>query len=129
MDIMIMPSAGEFLKSYKDAGVACCAFMPFTCDYDVGEQFWRLQLIDNTDYKDTNLSGNMNVTLETYLNGSINQPDYQIYRREPYNNVTFNMTVWDDCGYVDSPASLLLEIDEPGPAPPMHGQAQAKGTP
>ena len=35
MDIVIMPSAGRFLKTYKDAGVRCCAFMPFTCDPDI----------------------------------------------------------------------------------------------
>ena len=35
MDIMIMPSGGRFLKTYKDAGVPCCAFLPFTCDPDI----------------------------------------------------------------------------------------------
>lgn len=35
MDIMIMPSAGRFLKTYKHAGVPCCAFIPFTCDPDI----------------------------------------------------------------------------------------------
>jgi len=35
MDIMIMPSAGRFLKTYKDAGVPCCGFIPFTTDPDI----------------------------------------------------------------------------------------------
>jgi len=35
MDIVIMPSAGRFLQTYKDAGVSCCAFMPFSCDPDI----------------------------------------------------------------------------------------------
>lgn len=39
MDIVIMPSAGEFLRTYKDAGVPCCAFMPFTCDPDIQYQY------------------------------------------------------------------------------------------
>ena len=34
-DIMIMPSAGSFLKTYKDAGVPCCGFIPFSCDPDL----------------------------------------------------------------------------------------------
>ncbi|MCK4714489.1 MAG: hypothetical protein KAT35_02865, partial [Candidatus Aenigmarchaeota archaeon] len=51
----------------------------FTCDYAVGEQYWRIEVVDNTDYKDTNVTGDRNVTVETYLNGSINQPSYQVY--------------------------------------------------
>ena len=35
MDIMIMPSAGRFLKTYKDAGVERCGFIPFSCDPDL----------------------------------------------------------------------------------------------
>ena len=35
MDIVIMPSAGRFLKTYKDAAVPRCAFIPFTCDPDI----------------------------------------------------------------------------------------------
>ncbi len=48
MDIVIMPSAGEFLKTYKDAGIQCCAFMPFTCDPDIQYQF-KVQDIWKTD--------------------------------------------------------------------------------
>ncbi len=39
MDILIMPSAGEFLRTYKNAGVPCCAFMPFSCDPDIQYQY------------------------------------------------------------------------------------------
>lgn len=35
MDIVIMPSAGRFLQTYKDIGVPCCAFIPFSCDPDI----------------------------------------------------------------------------------------------
>lgn len=35
MNIVIMPSAGRFLQTYKDAGVPCCAFIPFSCDPDI----------------------------------------------------------------------------------------------
>jgi glycosyltransferase involved in cell wall biosynthesis len=35
MDIMIMPSAGSFLETYKVAGVPCCGFIPFSCDPDI----------------------------------------------------------------------------------------------
>jgi glycosyltransferase involved in cell wall biosynthesis len=35
MDTVIMPSGGRFLKTYKDAGVPCCAFLPFSCDPDI----------------------------------------------------------------------------------------------
>jgi hypothetical protein len=35
MDIVVMPSAGRFLQTYKDAGVKCCAFIPFSCDPDI----------------------------------------------------------------------------------------------
>ncbi len=39
MDIVIMPSAGKFLKTYKDAGVPCCGFIPFTTDPDIQHRF------------------------------------------------------------------------------------------
>jgi len=35
IDIMIMPSAGRFLQTYKNAGVKYCAFIPFCCDPDI----------------------------------------------------------------------------------------------
>lgn len=49
MDIVIMPSAGRFLETYKDAGVASCAFIPFTCDPDIQYKYqvtdsWRTDI-------------------------------------------------------------------------------------
>lgn len=35
MDIVVMPSAGSFLQTYKDLGVSCCSFIPFSCDPDI----------------------------------------------------------------------------------------------
>jgi len=35
MDIVIMPSAGRFLETYKNAGTPLCAFIPFSCDPDI----------------------------------------------------------------------------------------------
>lgn len=50
MGIVIMPSAGKFLRTYKDAGVPCCAFMPFTCDPDIQcrhdvEEKWETDIV------------------------------------------------------------------------------------
>ncbi|HEW78826.1 MAG TPA: hypothetical protein ENH34_02515 [Phycisphaerales bacterium] len=50
MDIIIMPSAGRFLQIYKEAGVRCCAFIPFTCDPDIQYRFevddiWRTDMV------------------------------------------------------------------------------------
>jgi len=53
MDIVIMPSAGRFLKTYKDAGVPCCAFIPFTSDPDIQ---YRCQ-VDNKWKTDITFSG------------------------------------------------------------------------
>ena len=38
-DITIMPSSGRFLETYKNAGVKCCAFIPFSCDPDIQYRF------------------------------------------------------------------------------------------
>lgn len=50
MDIIIMPSAGQFLQVYKDAGVAKCAFIPFTSDPDIHfkyevEDKWKTNIV------------------------------------------------------------------------------------
>jgi len=50
MDMVITTSAGRFLKTYKDAGVPRCAFIPNACDpdiqhhYDIGEE-WKSDII------------------------------------------------------------------------------------
>ncbi|OHB60079.1 MAG: hypothetical protein A2167_08510 [Planctomycetes bacterium RBG_13_46_10] len=50
MDIVIMPSAGRFLQTYKDAGVKCCAFIPFCCDPDIQYKYemedkWQTDIV------------------------------------------------------------------------------------
>jgi len=50
MDIVIMPSAGDFLHTYKNAGTPRCAFVPFTSDPDVHYKYpfdtrWKTDLI------------------------------------------------------------------------------------
>jgi len=50
LDIMVPPSGGRFLKTYKECGVPLCAFVPFPCDpdiqhpYDVADQ-WKSDII------------------------------------------------------------------------------------
>ena len=49
-DIVTTTSCGKFLQTYKDAGIACCAFIPNMCDpdlqhrYDV-EKKWKADII------------------------------------------------------------------------------------
>jgi spore maturation protein CgeB len=49
-DIVITTSSGRFLRTYKDAGVPCCAFIPNICDpdiqhrYDVEEK-WKTNIV------------------------------------------------------------------------------------
>jgi hypothetical protein len=50
MDIVIMPSAGRFLQTYKDAGIKCCAFIPFCCDPDIQYKYeienkWQTDIV------------------------------------------------------------------------------------
>jgi len=49
-DIVITTSAGRFLKTYKDAGVPCCAFIPNACDPDIQHRYnvedkWKTDII------------------------------------------------------------------------------------
>lgn len=50
MNIVVMPSAGRFLETYKIAGASLCAFIPFTCDpdlqykYDVDDN-WKADIV------------------------------------------------------------------------------------
>ena len=39
IDMVITTSAGRFLKTYKDAGVPLCAFIPNTCDPDIQHKY------------------------------------------------------------------------------------------
>lgn len=63
MDIVIMPSSGRFLKIYKDAGVKCCAFMPFSCDPDTQYKYevedkWKTDIIFTGKAEHTKLERN-----------------------------------------------------------------------
>jgi len=63
MDIVIMPSAGRFLKTYKDAGVPCCAFIPFTCDPDIQYKYeiedkWQTDIVFTGTAEHTRLQRN-----------------------------------------------------------------------
>lgn len=49
-DIVISTGGGRFLRTYKDAGVSCCAFMPNMCDPDIQyryntEEKWHADII------------------------------------------------------------------------------------
>jgi len=63
MDIMIMPSAGRFLKVYKDAGVRCCAFIPCSCDPDIQYRYevqdkWKADIVFTGKAEHTKLNRN-----------------------------------------------------------------------
>lgn len=50
MDVVIMPSAGKFLQTYKDAGVRKSAFIPFTTDSDLHLEYpvepqWKTDMV------------------------------------------------------------------------------------
>ena len=48
LDIVINTSAGAFLKTYKDAGIGCCAFIPNLSDPDI-QQRWDMDEKYNAD--------------------------------------------------------------------------------
>lgn len=63
MDIVTMPSAGRFLQTYKDAGVKCCAFIPFCCDPDIQylyevEDKWKTDIVFTGKAEHTRLKRN-----------------------------------------------------------------------
>jgi hypothetical protein len=83
------------------------------CSYDLGVQYWIIGLYNNNDYKDVN-SSTYNLTLWSYLNGTINIPNGEAYPREAGQNVTFNVSLFDECGYgVDSANSTKLNLTGP----------------
>lgn len=50
MDIMTMTNGGRFLKTYKDAGAKCCAFVPNSCDPDTQYKYatdkkWQTDIV------------------------------------------------------------------------------------
>ena len=63
MDIVIMPSSGKFLQTYKDAGVKRCAFIPFCCDPDIQFQYrvedkWKTDIVFTGKSEHTGLERN-----------------------------------------------------------------------
>ncbi|MCJ7767865.1 hypothetical protein MUP79_05705, partial [Candidatus Bathyarchaeota archaeon] len=83
------------------------------CSYDVGMQYWIIGLSNNQNYKDVN-SSIYNLTLWSYLNGTINIPNGEAYPREAGQNVTFNMSVFDECGYgINNANSTNLSLTGP----------------
>jgi spore maturation protein CgeB len=62
-DIVITTSAGRFLQTYKDAGVACCAFIPNVCDPDIQYKYdvedkWKTDIIFTGKPEHTKLDRN-----------------------------------------------------------------------
>lgn len=62
-DILITTSSGKFLRTYKDAGVPCCAFVPNMCDPDIQHQYgaeerWRADIIFTGKPEHTRLDRN-----------------------------------------------------------------------
>ena len=62
-DILIATSSGRFLKTYKDAGISLCAFIPNVCDpdiqrrWDVGQE-WQADIIFTGKPEHTRLDRN-----------------------------------------------------------------------
>jgi glycosyltransferase involved in cell wall biosynthesis len=62
-DILISTSAGRFLKTYKDAGIKMCAFIPNMCDPDIQyrhtvDEKWRTDIIFTGKIEHTRLYRN-----------------------------------------------------------------------
>jgi spore maturation protein CgeB len=62
-DIVITTSGGRFLKTYKDAGVRCCAFIPNICDTDIQQRYqvedkWTTDIIFTGRIEHTRLERN-----------------------------------------------------------------------
>ncbi len=62
-DIVTTTSSGRFLKTYKDAGVKCCAFIPNMCDPDIQhsyevEEKWKADIIFTGKAEHTRLERN-----------------------------------------------------------------------
>src|SRR3972149_623815 len=63
IDIVITTSAGRFLKTYKDAGVPRCAFIPNTCDPDIQHKYevqekWKTDILFTGRAEHTRLERN-----------------------------------------------------------------------
>ncbi len=63
MDVVITTSAGRFLKTYKDAGVPRCAFIPNACDPDIQHKYeaqekWKTDILFTGRAEHTRLERN-----------------------------------------------------------------------
>jgi len=63
MDMVITTSAGRFLKTYKDAGIPVCAFIPNICDPDIQFRYevqekWKTDIIFTGRAEHTRLERN-----------------------------------------------------------------------
>ena len=63
VDMVINTSAGRFLKTYKDAGVPLCAFIPNICDPDIQHKYevqdgWKTDIIFTGRAEHTRLERN-----------------------------------------------------------------------
>jgi len=109
MDIMIMPSGGRFLRTYKDAGVPCCAFIPFTCDadlqyrYEVADQ-WKTDIVFLGSASHSNLQGDQDrYELARRLAEKPNAKVYACFGRPKTQGL--------DCFYAISGAKIGLSIN------------------
>jgi spore maturation protein CgeB len=62
-DIIITTSSGRFLRTYKDVGVPCCAFIPNMCDPDLQRRYeaddkWNTDIIFTGKAEHTRLDRN-----------------------------------------------------------------------
>ncbi|MBL7107342.1 MAG: glycosyltransferase [Phycisphaerae bacterium] len=62
-DIVITTSGGRFLRTYKDSGIRCCAFIPNICDPDIQQRYqvedkWKTDIIFTGRIEHTRLERN-----------------------------------------------------------------------
>jgi len=109
MDIVIMPSAGRFLKVYKDAGVKCCAFIPFCCDPDIQHKYevqdkWKVDIVFTGKAEHTKL--NRNDERYNIVKKLSNMPNAKLY-----GCFSRPRTEGIDCFYALSGAKIGLSIN------------------
>ena len=109
MDIMIMPSGGRFLQTYKEAGVPCCAFIPFTCDPDLQYRYevtdrWKTDIVFLGSASHSNLQGDQDrYELARRLTETPNAKVYACFGRPKTQGL--------DCFYAISGAKIGLSIN------------------
>ncbi|RLE41198.1 hypothetical protein DRJ16_06660, partial [Candidatus Woesearchaeota archaeon] len=76
------------------AGFFNYTFSPACPTYKVGLQYWVAGTVGNKCFKDAN-STTSNITLKTYLNGSVDSPNGEPYQRG--NTIPFSFFIKDEC--------------------------------